>query len=162
MAGDGETREADFVNDFAAPLTLAVLADMLGVPREDWRLMFHWTNAIAGSADPEFQGDGSDGSENVTITDARDGMFRYFAELAQKRRADPRDDIVSVIASSSIDGDPMPVMEMLSYFLLLVVAGNETTRNSASGGLLALIENPGEFEKLRKDCSVNCSVITPA
>ncbi len=151
MAGDGETRTADFVYDLAAPLTLAVLADMLGVPREDWRLMFHWTNQIAGSSDPEFQSDGIDGSVGDGITDARDGMFQYFTALSAKRRAQPRNDIVSVLASSTIDGDPMPVMELLSYFMLLVVAGNETTRNAASGGLLALIENPGEFDKLRKN-----------
>ncbi len=151
MAGDGEWREADFVNDLAAPLTLAVLADMLGVPREDWRLMFRWTNQIAGSADPEFQTEGGDGSADAGMIDARDGMFQYFMALSQKRRTDPRDDIVSVLARSTIDGDPMPVMELLSYFMLLVIAGNETTRNAASGGLLALIENPGEFGKLRKN-----------
>ena len=133
MAGDGETREADFGNDLAAPLTLAVLADMLG------------------SADPEFQSDGIDGSVGGSINDARDGMFQYFTALSAKRRAEPRNDSVSVLASSTIDGDPMPVMELLSYFMLLVIAGNETTRNAASGGLLALIENPGEFDKLRKN-----------
>ncbi len=151
MAGDGNTREGDFVHDLSAPLTLAVLADMLGVPREDWRLMFHWTNAIAGSSDPEFQTDESDASPETEFNDARMGMFQYFTALSEKRRADPRDDIVSVLAASTIDGDPMPIRELLSYFMLLVIAGNETTRNAASGGLLALIENPGEFEKLRKN-----------
>ncbi len=147
MAGDGETREGDFVGDFAAPLTLAVLADMLGVPREDWRLMFEWTNQIAGSADPEFQiGDGDPGT---ALEGARNNLFTYFAKLAKQRIDDPRDDMVTVLTSARLDGKPMPPMELLSYFLVLVVAGNETTRNAASGGLLALIENPGEFEKLR-------------
>jgi cholest-4-en-3-one 26-monooxygenase len=147
MAGDGQTREGDFVADLTAPLTLAVLADMLGVPREDWRLMFDWTNQIAGSSDPEFQVAGETPQSN--IQNVRDNLFQYFMTLAEKRRAEPRDDIVSVLVSSSIDGRPMPTMELLSYFLLLVVAGNETTRNAASGGLLALIENPDEFAKLR-------------
>ena len=148
MAGNGEPREADFVGDLAAPLTLSVLADMLGVPREDWRLMFQWTNQIAGSSDPEFQ-DGSAPEE--TVGKARDGLFQYFMSLAGKRRAEPRDDMVSVLATASLDGKPMPTLELLSYYLLLVVAGNETTRNAASGGLLALIENPAELAKLRSD-----------
>jgi cholest-4-en-3-one 26-monooxygenase len=146
LAGDGTTREADFVADFTAPLTLAVLADMLGVPREDWRLMFEWTNQIAGSADPDYQ---VDGDATSTVIDARNNLFRYFARLGEKRLRDPQDDIVSVLVGARVDGKPMPPMELLSYCLLLVVAGNETTRNAASGGLLALIENPAELEKLR-------------
>ncbi|MGH0033948.1 MAG: cytochrome P450 [Myxococcota bacterium] len=144
MGGDGDWREADFVADLAAPLTLSVLADMLGVPREDWQDMFRWTNHIVGSADPEFASQGEDVARN-----ARDELFRYFAELAAERREAPRDDIVSVLARSSIDGEPMRPLELLSYFALLVVAGNETTRNAASGGLLAFVENPGELAKLR-------------
>jgi cholest-4-en-3-one 26-monooxygenase len=151
MAGDGEVREADFVADLTAPLTLAVLADMLGVPREDWRLMFHWTNQIAGASDPEFQEKDADGSPVGSFDDVRKGVFEYFTDLANERRAEPKDDIVSVLTAATIDGDPMPTMELLSYFFLLVVAGNETTRNAASGGLLALIENPGEFQKLREN-----------
>ncbi len=151
MAADGETREADFVGDLAAPLTLSVLADMLGVPREDWRLMFRWTNQIAGAADPEFQ---DDDAPNSTVEKARNSLFQYFMILAEKRRAEPRDDMVSVLANATIDGQPMPTLELLSYYLLLVVAGNETTRNAASGGLLALIENPGELAKLRSNPSL--------
>jgi cholest-4-en-3-one 26-monooxygenase len=152
MAGDGEVREGDFVRDLAAPLTLGVLADMLGVPQADWPKMFEWTNRVAGSADPEFQVDGEEGSTPfASIEETRNELFSYFAELAAERRKDPRDDIVSVLANSTIDGAPMPPLELLSYFFVLVVAGNETTRNAASGGLLALIENPDEFAKLRAD-----------
>ncbi|MBW2415343.1 MAG: cytochrome P450 [Deltaproteobacteria bacterium] len=143
---------ADFVDCVTAPLTLAVLADMLGVPRSDWKLMFQWTNQIAGSADPEYQRPGE--SQFETVKRARESLFKYFAELGQERMADPRDDIVSVIVKGKVKGEPLPVLEMLSYFLVLVVAGNETTRNAASGGLLALIENPAEFEKLKRDPSL--------
>ncbi len=148
MAGDGEERTGDFVADFTAPLTLSVLADMLGVPREDWRLMFRWTNQIAGAADEEYQvgDDPIDGVES-----ARSGLFEYFAKLAEKRRKAPRDDMVSVLANADLAGEPMPIFELLSYFLLLVVAGNETTRNAASGGLLALIENPDQMRTLQAD-----------
>ena len=124
-----------------------MLADILGVPREDWRLMFHWTNQIAGAADPEYQAEGE--AVGAGVGDVRDNLFTYFAKLAKARIDDPRDDMVTVLTSARIDGAPMPPKELLSYFLVLVVAGNETTRNAASGGLLALIENPGEFEKLR-------------
>jgi cholest-4-en-3-one 26-monooxygenase len=152
MAGDGEVREGDFVRDLAVPLTLGVLADMLGVPRADWPSMFAWTNRVAGSADPEFQVGGEQGSPPfASVEEARNELFAYFAELAAERQKDPRDDIVSVLANSKIDGAPMPSLELLSYFFVLVIAGNETTRNAASGGLLALIENPGEFAKLRSD-----------
>jgi cholest-4-en-3-one 26-monooxygenase len=155
MAGDGEVREGDFVSDLAVPLTLGVLADMLGVPKADWPKMFEWTNRVAGSADPEFQvGEGSADTPFVSIEETRNELFGYFAELAAERRKDPRDDIVSVLANSTIGGAPMPPLELLSYFFLLVVAGNETTRNSASGGLLALIENPAELAKLQADPSL--------
>jgi len=149
MAGDGDSREADFVADLAAPLTLSVLADMLGVPREDWPLMFQWTNQIAGSSDPEFQADGESAQE--TVERARNALFQYFLGLVEQRRAEPRDDMVSVLANASVEGVEIPAFELLSYYLLLVVAGNETTRNAASGGLLALVENPGELDKLRRD-----------
>jgi cholest-4-en-3-one 26-monooxygenase len=145
MAGDGEMREGDFVADLAAPLTISVLADMLGVPREDWQKLFRWTNQIAGASDPEFVEEQGYGGVEQT----RNELFSYFAKLAEERHAEPRDDIVSVLTQAKIRGEPMPPLELLSYFLVLVVAGNETTRNAASGGLLALIENPEEMAKLR-------------
>lgn len=152
MAGDGEERTGDFVADFTAPLTLNVLADMLGVPREDWHLMFKWTNQIVGSSDAEY----TVGEEPIDgVVAARTSVFEYFSDLAEERRKAPRDDMVSVLSTAAMHGgEPMPTFELLSYFLLLVVAGNETTRNAASGGLLALIENPAEWEKLRADPSL--------
>ncbi len=147
MAGDGELREGDFVADLAAPLTLSVLADMLGVPRADWKQMFRWTNQIAGASDPEFRRAEGPGFAPVEAT--RNELFAYFAKLVEARRAEPRDDIVSVLANCEVNGAPIAPLELLSYFLLLVVAGNETTRNAASGGLLALIENPQEMAKLQ-------------
>jgi cytochrome P450 len=147
--GLAERSSADFVADLAAPLTLSVLADMLGVPRADWQAMFHWTNQIAGSGDPEFQS--VKGAAGATMRLAIDEMFAYLLELAQERRVTPRDDIVSVLANAKVDGRPLPDFELLSYLALLVVAGNETTRNAASGGLLALIERHDERAKLRAD-----------
>ncbi len=147
MAGDGEMREGDFVRDLAAPLTLSVLADMLGVPREDWDQLFRWTNQVAGASDPEYHGEEGPGFGSIEAT--RNELFGYFAKLAEARRAEPRDDIVSVLVGSRVDGEPIPPLELLSYFFLLVIAGNETTRNAASGGLHALIENPDERVRLK-------------
>ena len=147
--------EADFVEEFTAPLTLSVLADMLGVPRSDWRKMFEWTNQIAGSSDPEYQIEGDDSGAQMRIT--LDEMFGYFTEMVEHRRVEPTDDVVSLLANAQFEGetDPrVPALELLSYFSLLVVAGNETTRNAASGGLIALIENPGEMAKLKENPSL--------
>lgn len=142
---------ADFVNDFTAPLTLSVLANMLGVPRGDWQQLFEWTNRMAGPGDPEYQVGADSGS---TMRAARDEMFAYFSAMVEERRTAPRDDIVSVLANAQIGDGFVPAFELLSYFSLLVVAGNETTRNAVSGGGLALIENPGELEKLRGNPSL--------
>jgi cytochrome P450 len=151
LAGDGGEREMDFVTDVTAPLSLAVLADLLGVPREDWKLLFKWTNSIVGSSDPEYQvGD----DPRQSSADARKALFEYFWRMIERRRASPSDDIVSVLANSLVNADPLPPFELLSYCFLLVVAGNETTRNAMSGGLAALIEHPGEFAKLQRDSAL--------
>src|SRR5262245_2810086 len=139
--------EFDFVTRFAAPLTLSVLADMLGVPRADWPRLFDWTNRLVGANDPEYQ------RGDATLTDelASRELFAYFGELAEERRRAPTADLTSVLANGRVDEAPLPENDLLSYYQLLVVAGNETTRNAASGGVAALIESPAEFEKLRAD-----------
>ena len=107
-------------------------------------------------ANPEYRKPGETVQETGNRT--RQELFAYFVDLADKRRADPRDDMVSVLANGKVNGEPLPTLVLLSYCLLLVVAGNETTRNAASGGLLALIENPDQLEKLRRDPEL----VTPA
>jgi cytochrome P450 len=146
-----EGGEVDFVEKVAARLPLAVLADLLGVPRADWQLMFRWTNQIVGAGDPEYQ---QEGGQQKTAESARIALFEYFWRMVEERRRAPRQDIVSVLANAELDGKPLPPFELLSYCFLLVIAGNETTRNATSGGLVALIENPGELAKLRRDPSL--------
>ncbi len=148
LAHEGESGEMDFVTDVAAPVPLAVLADLLGVPREDWKLMFRWTNAVVGAEDPEYRA--ANDSEDSAAA-ARTGLFEYFWQMIEERRVQPRNDIVSVLANARIHGKELPPFELLSYCFLLVIAGNETTRNAMSGGLVALIENPTELAKLRRD-----------
>ena len=136
------------MQDVSAKLTIAVIAEMLGVPREDWDLLFRWTNEVIAPQDPEFQGDKS---ADETITQARIEVFQYFERMVEERRKKPTDDIVSAVANGAVRGKQLPAMELLSYYFLLVVAGNETTRNAMTGGLLALLENPGEWKKLQQD-----------
>ena len=122
--------ECDFVTDVSARIAIDVIAALLGVPKPDRPQLFRWTNQTIGSADPEFQ---LGASAQETIRRAREALFAYFADLVEKRRKDPQDDLTNVLVRSRLDGKPLPFPEMASYFLLLVVAGNETTRNATSG-----------------------------
>jgi cholest-4-en-3-one 26-monooxygenase len=142
-----EKTSGDFVRDISARITIAVIAEMLGVPRRDWALLFRWTNEIIAPQDPEFQ---HGATPRETIERSRLELFAYFDELVARRRKAPTDDIVSVVANGQVNGAQLEPVELLSYYFLLVVAGNETTRNAMTGGMLAFLEHPGEWEKLRR------------
>ena len=148
-------REGDFVRDISARITIAVIAEMLGVPRSDWELLFRWTNEVIAPQDPEFQRGYT--AEEVG-TRARAETFAYFHQLAERRRKEPADDIVSVVANGRLNGELLGPVELLSYFFLLVVAGNETTRNAMTGGLLTFLERRDEWGKLR----ANPALLDPA
>jgi cholest-4-en-3-one 26-monooxygenase len=145
-----EKDHGDFVADISAPITIGVIADMLGVPESDRQLLFRWTNEVIAPTDPEFQ----TGTGEETLERARLELFGYFKNLSDERKRRPTQDIVSVVANGRVDGKPLPDFELLSYYLLLVAAGNETTRNAMTGGMLAFLENPGEWQKLRRDASL--------
>ncbi len=155
-AGSGD-EEGDFVERIAAPFALFVLAELLGVPRDDWEMLFQWTNETIGSADPEYQKDGETAEE--TAERSRLALFGYFAKLAETRRDEPRDDLVTALLAGRPNGAPMAPLELLSYFYLLVIAGNETTRNALSGGVLALSEHPEQWAALRADPSLVPSAV---
>ena len=148
LARVADRAQVDFVETVAAIIPLAVIAEMLGIPREDWQHVFHLSNTLLGAADPEYQ-QGATLAE--TAERARQEFLEYFRRLSSARRREPRDDFITALANAEVDGKPLPEWELLSYYVLLIVAGNETTRNATSGGLLALIENPGELEKLRRN-----------
>lgn len=141
--------EIDFVTEVSALLPIWIIADMLGIPKELREQFFQWTNKIIGAGDPEFRD--PDASPIETSRAAIDAQIAYFNHMVEERRRKPTEDITSILANAKLDGQPLPLYELFSYLVLLVVAGNETTRNAASGGLLALIENPGELEKLRRN-----------
>jgi cytochrome P450 len=156
LARLADRREADFVEDFAATIPLAVIAEMIGLPREDWRLMFDLSNAIIASEDPEFQ---KGATTQETIDRAVQTSFDYFRAMVAERRRAPRDDLASALATGEVMGAPIAEWELLSYFVLLLVAGNETTRNATSGGLLALLEHPHQLDALRADPSLIPSAV---
>jgi len=134
--------ECDFVTDVAAELPLQVILEMIGVPLTDRHLVFDWSNKMLAYDDPEYQ----------TAPDvpqmASAEMFNYANKLALERRADPKDDLVSVLMEAEVDGEKLTDAEFNCFFLLLAVAGNETTRNLISGGMLALLEHPEQRERL--------------
>ena len=140
--------ECDFVTEISSKVPVAVIAEMLGVPKKDWPTIFRWTNEIIGGGDPEFQR-GKDANE--TFAQARMEMFTYFTNLVEESRKHPNNSVTSIISNAKVNGEPLPALELLSYLLLLVVAGNETTRNATSGGLLAFIENPEQLKRLKSD-----------
>jgi cytochrome P450 len=120
---------------------------MLGVPRADWELLFRWTNEVIGKDDPEYRRPGE--TPGQTLRRARGELHAYFERLSAQRRSDPQDDLVSELTRARIDGAPLTQEQLVSYCELMVEAGNETTRNAISGGLLAFCEHRGEWEKLR-------------
>jgi cholest-4-en-3-one 26-monooxygenase len=135
----------DFVVDVAAELPLQVIAEMLGVPWEDRLKLFDWTNRMVGSEDPEYLVDQS------LVSEAQVEMFMFAQQLAAEKRQDPQDDIITALLSAEIDGDRLSDMDFNLFFMLLAVAGNETTRNSIAHGMLAFMRNPEQWEYLKED-----------
>ena len=140
--------ECDFVVDVAAELPLQAIAELLGVPMEDRHKLFDWSNRMIGSEDPEYHVAEDD------QTNAQLEMFLYANELAQQRRETPRPDIVTALLESEVDGDRLSEMDFNLFFLLLSVAGNETTRNAMSHGMHAFLEHPEEYAKIVDDPSL--------
>jgi len=147
LAVDGGRGECDFVNEVSKPLPIAVIAWMLGVPRADWEKLFDWTNRTIGAGDPEYQTPGKTPQE--TGQAAMTELFLYFSRLVEERKKNPVDDLVSLFANAKIDGEPLPPMDVLAYCLIIVIAGNETTRNATTGGMLAFVEHQKELRKLQ-------------
>jgi cholest-4-en-3-one 26-monooxygenase len=138
-----EQGEADFVVDIASELPLQAIAEIMGVPQEDRRKLFEWSNRMIGAGDPEYMGD--------ELGSAMVELFAYSNQLAEKRREDPRDDIVTKLLNAEIEGDKLTELEFDMFMLLLAVAGNETTRNATSHGMHALLTNPDQYKILTDD-----------
>jgi len=139
--------ECDFVKDVAIWYPLRVIMTILGVPEEDEALMLKLTQELFGSQDPDNQRSFAPEDFFQVVAD----FEAYFAELTRSRRAHPTDDVATVIANATIDGEPIPELETNGYYMIVATAGHDTTSASTAGGLLALIENPNELRKLTAD-----------
>jgi cholest-4-en-3-one 26-monooxygenase len=137
--------EADFVTDIAAPLPLYVICELVGAPVEDRGKIFELSNLLIGSADPEFQV-APEAQQNAAAQ-----VYAYGEELAARRREQPADDIVTRLLQPNDHGEALTSDEFDLFFMLLTVAGNETTRNAAAGGMLALFEHPDQWQRLLAD-----------
>ncbi|WP_219500940.1 cytochrome P450 [Nonomuraea ceibae] len=137
--------EADFVTEVAAPLPLYVICELLGAPVTDRDKLFSWSNRMIGAQDPDYADTPEEGAA------AAAEVYAYANQLAAQRRANPRDDIVTKLIQPDDSGETLDENEFDLFVLLLVVAGNETTRNAASGGMLALFDHPDQWNRLVAD-----------
>jgi cytochrome P450 len=143
--------EIDFVNDVAAWYPLRVIMMILGVPEEDEPRMLKLTQELFGADDPDLQREVQSQEDRMqTILD----FFAYFTAMTEDRRANPGDDVASVIANAKIDGELIGDIEAMSYYIIVTTAGHDTTSSSTAGGVLALINHPNEFKKLTDDPSL--------
>ncbi|MCP4905194.1 MAG: cytochrome P450 [bacterium] len=144
--------ECDFVTEISAPLPIAVIGWLLGVPEEDWEMLFDWTNRTLGAGDPEYQEEGKDAGQ--TAQAAQIELYQYFTQLVAERRKNPQDDLVTAFIQSEYQGRPLNDMEVLSWCFIITVAGNETTRNGTTGGMLTFIQHQHELRRLQQDMSM--------
>jgi cytochrome P450 len=134
--------ECDFVTDVAAKLPLKIICDMMGIPESDYETVFVRSNVILGAGDPEYVPEGSDIVAALLTAGAE--LAEMVKSLGAQRRNHPTDDLTSALVNTSVDGEMLTDDELASFFILLVVAGNETTRNAISHGLEQLTLNPDQ------------------
>ena len=143
-----EKGQADFVTEISAELPLQVIAELLGVPADDRHRMFDWSNRMVGNEDPEY------GITAENALEAAMDLYAYASQLYGEKRINPHADLMSVLTQVELDGEQLSEMELELFFLLLTVAGNETTRNLMSGAMYAFFSFPEQWERLRKDRSI--------
>jgi cytochrome P450 len=142
VAGLAAGEPVDVVGELAVPFPLRVISDLLGIPEDDWPRFFEWSEAaIPGATDwPEER-----------IAELMGEMVTYLLSTAAARRTDPHDDVISLLANVEVDGDTLDDTELAMFLVQLLVAGNETTRNALSGGLVAFSERPDQWARLRAE-----------
>lgn len=137
------SREYEFAEEIAAPLPTRMIAEMLGAPPEDWEQFRKWSDAAVGTADPDIEMD---------HLEALGELYGYFTNLIAARRSGEltgQDDLLTILATAEVDGEQLSDEDLLNFSFLLLVAGNETTRNLIALGTQALIEHPEQFALLR-------------
>ena len=154
---DSADRELDFVHDVCARLPSQVVGELMGIPEQDWPRIHHWSEQNSGSQDPDLAAanpDAADAGMTATVE-----MAMYAIELAGKRRAEPADDLTTLMLAVEVDGEAMTDVQFGSFFVQLVTAGNDTTRTMLSSGLLALLDHPSQLAELRADPSLIPSAV---
>jgi len=142
VAAAAEKESGNFVDDIAMSLPLLAIADLIGVPEADRAKLFHWTNSIMNTDDPDYETD---------YAAANAELMGYAYTMAEERRRCPADDIVTRLIEADIDGESMDDVEFAFFVILLAVAGNETTRNAMTHGMNAFFENPDQWELYKRD-----------
>ena len=145
-----DTGEFDVIESLSAEISLQVIAEVLGVPLEDRRKIFDWSNAIGslGIEDPDYA------PTPDALSKAGGAMYKYCIALLESRRDEPKDDIVSALLAAEVDGERLTIPQLNEFFLLLAVAGNETTRNTLSHGMLQLSQHPEQRRALASNPSL--------
>ena len=161
MAEHGD--RCDFARDVAFLYPLHVIMEVLGVPESDEPRMLKLTQELFGNADPDLNRTGK------SVTDAGEGVdsiqsvvmdfMMYFNAMTEDRRANPRNDLATLIANGKINGEPMGHLEAMSYYIIAATAGHDTTSSTTAGALWALAENPDQFAKVKADPSLISGLI---
>lgn len=140
--------QCDFVKEVAVYYPLHVIMSIMGVPESDEPLMLKLTQELFGGADPDMR---RKEEENTVNTNTILDFFTYFNKMSAERRANPGEDLATVIANGKVNGCPLGDLETASYYIIVATAGHDTTSASIAGGLRALIDNPAELDKLKKN-----------
>ncbi len=144
--------QCDFVTHFAAPLPLEIICDMMGVPASEYATVLRCSNIILSSGDPEFIPEETD--PVLALIGAGEELTQLMTELSARRTDEPTDDQTTALINTNIDGEALTPGELASFFILLLTAGNETTRTAITHGLLALTEHPDQRRRLQSDPAV--------
>ena len=142
--------ECDFAVDVAMNFPLRVILSVLGLPEEDYPRMLRLTQELFGTEDPDFARADAGAPDDATMAVIMD-FFAYFNELTAARRAAPTEDLASMVAGATIDGQPLSDLETFGYYLIVATAGHDTTSSAIAGGLLALLEHPAQLVALQQD-----------
>jgi len=145
--------ECDFVEDLAAPLPMEVICEMVGVPEEDRRALYECSNRMVGFDDPEYDEDGASAVPKDYETASAE-MFLYAGKVAERVRRQPGDDLATALLHAEVDGQRLTELEFNSFFMLLAIAGNETTRTVTSNGMLQLMRHPDQRQRILDDFSL--------
>jgi cytochrome P450 len=149
LAGKTGEGECDFATDVAAAHPLRILSTILGVPRKTEPDILRLTNQLFAADDPDLRREGDD-PQKVAMELGME-LFQLFNKVIEDRRAHPRDDLATILATATIDGEPMGPMETVGYFLITFTAGHDTTKNALVGGMRAFLDHPEQLEKLKRE-----------